>query len=84
MGSLKLDHLEEENASLRERLGRFKKISWRDNNVGRKENTNSEKYLMNEKYIKLEKELEEQKLKYRDRERELENSLEITKKKMLL
>merc|ERR1712179_451336 len=83
MGALQIDHLEEENASLRERLGRFKKRRWRDNNVETKENTDSENYLMNEKYIKIEKELEQQKLKYRDREREFENSLEITKQQIL-
>ena len=83
MGALQIDHLEEENASLRERLGRFKKRRWRDNSVEMKENTDSENYQMNEKYIKIEKELEQQKLKYRDREREFENSLEITKQQIL-
>ena len=34
---------------------------------------------MNEKYVKMEKELEDQKRKYIEREKELENSLEITK-----
>merc|ERR1711909_193624 len=83
MGALQINHLEEENASLRERLGRFKKRRWRDNSVEMKENTDSENYQMNEKYIKIENELEQQKLKYRDREREFENSLEITKQQIL-
>ena len=71
IGKLKMDHLEEENATLRERICRFKKIRWKEQKMKSQERTNSVKEEMDEKYIKLEKELEDQKIKYRDRENEL-------------
>ena len=82
MGKLEIDHLEEENANLRERIGRFRKIRWKEQKMGSQEETNSEKEEIDQKYVKLEKELEDQKLKYRNREEELENSLEITKQQI--
>jgi len=46
------------------------------------EEIKSEKEEIYQKYVKLEKELEDQKLKYRDREKELENALEITRQQI--
>merc|ERR1711874_405893 len=77
-----IDNLEEENANLRERIGRFRKIRWKEEKMRSQEETNSEKEEVDQKYVELEKELEDQKLKYRNREEELENSLEITKQQI--
>merc|ERR1711874_625684 len=79
---LEIDNLEEENANLRETIGRFRKIRWKEEKIKSQEEINSEKEVVDQKYIKLEKELEDQKLKYRNREEELENSLEITKQQI--
>merc|ERR1711874_900495 len=67
---------------LRERIGRFRKIRWKEEKMKSQEETNSEKEEVDQKYVKLEKELEDQKLKYKNREEELENSLEITKQQI--
>merc|ERR1711874_735303 len=74
--------LREENANLRETIGGFGKIRWKEEKIKSQEEINSEKEMVDQKYIRLKKELEDQKLKYRKREEELENSLETTKQQI--
>merc|ERR1711874_470656 len=54
---LEIDHLEEENANLRGRIGRFRKIRWKEEKMRSQEETNSEKEEIDQKYVKLENEL---------------------------
>merc|ERR1711913_44537 len=56
-GQWKIDNLEEENANLRETIGRFRKIRWKEEKIKSQEEINSEKEMVDQKCVRLEKEL---------------------------